>query len=206
MRASGRTIAGLVLTVGATASLAACDVGGGRGPAPQPTSASPSVYGCAVPATGPVDAGSVLVPGPTNGLPPSDARGEKLIIAGVVLDAACRAVEGVSLRVWHTDARGRYGPAGIERCCYYAGTVPTDRNGRFRLDTVRPGQYGSAPEHVHVEIQQAPNPLQTKIVFRSEPVPTVAIRTGSHVPITLRRASGTDPEAWYGEVVFVLDR
>ena len=37
--------------------------------------------------------------------------------------------------VWHTDARGLYGPgAGTDECCYYGGTVRTDANGRFELD------------------------------------------------------------------------
>jgi len=216
MMTRGRTVACLLLAAGAAAGPAACEVGERPAPQPAPASAGPSRYGCTVPGPGPVDAASVLVPGPTNNLPPSKVPGEQLVIAGVVLDAACRPAPGMDLYLWHTDAHGDYGPPGTQQCCYYAGTVRTDRNGRFRLETIRPAQYpqpNAPPAHIHVEIRQAPTPLTTEIVFTvaaapaSAGAPSVATRTGHQVSIALTRGGGSrDPGAWYGEVAFVLER
>ncbi|HET8657847.1 MAG TPA: hypothetical protein VFM55_02490 [Micromonosporaceae bacterium] len=205
----GRTVACLLLAAGAAAGPTACEAGEDAATQPASTSASPSRYGCAVPAPGPVDAASVLVPGPTNNLPLSKAPGERLVIAGVVLDAGCRPAAGIEINLWHTDAHGDYGPRGTQQCCYYAGTVRTDRNGRFRLETIRPAQYpqpNAPPAHIHVEIRQAPTPLTTEIVFTSAAAPTTATRTGHQAPVALTKGGGGNPGAWYGEVVFVLER
>ncbi|HET8684100.1 MAG TPA: hypothetical protein VFM54_19840 [Micromonosporaceae bacterium] len=211
MLAGGRAVACLLLATATVAGPAACEAGRPPAPQPAPGSASPPGYGCAVPAPGPVDAASVLVPGPTNNLPPSKVSGERLVIAGVVLDAACRPATAMDLYLWHTDAHGDYGPRGTQQCCYYAGTVRTDRNGRFRLETIRPAQYpqpDAPPAHIHVEIRQAPTPLTTEIIFTAAAAtaPTVAVRTGERVYVALRRGGSGDTNAWYGEVTFVLER
>jgi protocatechuate 3,4-dioxygenase beta subunit len=202
----------VVAAVGAVFALAACD-GGGPATArptgvPSPsgtsgvTSTSATAAGCPVPApaSGPVDAASVLVPGPTNGLPRSQAGGEKLVIAAVVLDPACRPATGASVRLWHTDARGRYGPSS-GACCYYGGTVRTDQNGRIRLESIRPGQYpepGAPPAHIHVDIQHPSGQLQTEIVFASTPAANV-------IPVALQEVSTPqDKRYWYGEAALVL--
>lgn len=211
MPTAGRTVTCLLLAAVAAAGLGACETGGRRTPQPVSSSASPPGYGCAVPAPGSVDAASVLVPGPTNNLPPSKVSGERLVIDGVVLNAACRPAAALDLYLWHTDAHGDYGPRGTQQCCYYAGTVRTDRNGRFRLETIRPAQYprpDAPPAHIHVEIRQAPTPLTTEIIFTAAvaTAPTVAIRTGERVYVALRRGGSSDTNAWYGEVTFVLER
>src|ERR687893_336483 len=98
-----------------------------------------------------------------------------LVIAAVLVGAVAGGctgnaapAAGASVRVWHTDAAGEYGPRGTERCCYYGGTVAADANGRFRLDTIRPAQYPQAdapPAHVHLEIRHPSGHLETEIIF-----------------------------------------
>jgi len=203
----GRAVAGAV-AAGVVAAVAACQGGAGQ-PGPGPTSTTRAAVapttaaaaGCAVPVYGPVERGSVVVPGPSNGLPASTARGVPLTIVAVVLDAACAPARGATVHLWHTDAAGRYGTAAQE-CCYYDGTVRTDQNGRFRLDTIRPGQYdvSNAPAaHVHFEVSHPSGSLQTEIVFAAAG-PPVPLRPADVIPVVLTRAGG----GWSGEVTFVL--
>lgn len=198
---------GVLTLAAAVAVLVAC-----QGPERPPTSSPGRTTQPTAAAAGqcrPVEAGdvqaeAVLVPGPGNGLPQSPSRGEALVIVGAVLDARCGPAADASLRLWHTDARGAYGPAEGE-CCYYQGNVRTDRNGRFRLETIRPGRYaeGNAPPaHIHLEIRHESGALDTEIVFVGDPgVPTAPV--GGYAPVTLRRA-GEGHRSWYGESTLVL--
>ncbi|GAA4717353.1 hypothetical protein Prum_020040 [Phytohabitans rumicis] len=171
---------------------------------PEPA-ATPSAtpVGCARPAPGTAEPASALVPGPTNGLARSTAGGDALLIEAVILDAGCRPAGGADLRIWHTDARGLYGPADSERCCYYEGTVRTDHNGRFRLSTIRPAQYpepNAPPAHIHLEIRHPSASLTTQIVFGIADPPATVAPTGQLLPVPLRR----DGTGWRGDAVFVL--
>ncbi len=199
-------------------ALAACESGDRAPPAGGGTPSESSAAGggatpapagaCLPPRAGPVDSGSVLVPGPTNGLSASPAQGQKLVIVALVLDSTCAPVEGANLNIWHTDAEGRYGPAGTERCCYYGGTVRTDRDGRFRMDTIRPAQYpepGAPPAHIHLEIRHTSGHLDTEIIFTETPGPTIPARPSTIVPVYLSSSGTGDDTSWYGEVTFVLE-
>ena len=169
--------------------------GGGATPAP--------AGACLPPRAGPVDAGAVLVPGPTNGLSASPAEGQKLVIVAVVLDSTCAPAESANLNIWHTDAEGRYGPTGTERCCYYGGTVRTDRDGRFRIDTIRPAQYpepSAPPAHIHFDMRHGTGQLDTEVVFDAEAPATGTVGPSHVVSAMLTRAG----DRWYGEAGFVL--
>lgn len=172
-------------------------------PAARPPAAGTG--GCQVGQIGTVEAGSVLVPGPREGLPRSTATGDPLVIVGVVLDARCQPAADASVHLWHADARGAYGPAA-EQCCYYEGTVHTDARGRFRLNTIRPGQYpqpNAPPAHIHVHVRHATGQLTAEIVFAGDPgVPATAGRSGL-VPVALTRQERAD-KAWHGEATLVL--
>jgi protocatechuate 3,4-dioxygenase beta subunit len=152
-----------------------------------------------------VDAGSVLVPGPINGVPASDATGEKLTVTGTVLESSCRPAVGAEVRVWHTDARGLYAPSGSpNECCFYGGAVQTDRNGRFRLDTIRPAEYperNGPPAHIHFEIRHSSGGLDTEIVFAASAPTTGPVAPADVLPIPLRTAD----TGWSGEATFVLE-
>lgn len=155
-------------------------------------------------AGGPVDAGSVLIPGPINGVPASDAGGEKLMITATVLEPGCRPASGADVRAWHTDARGLYAPSGSpNECCFFGGTVRTDQNGRFRLDTIRPAKYpepGGPPAHIHFEIRHASGELDTEIVFGAGAPTAGPVGSSAVLPVLLR----TSGDGWYGETTLVL--
>jgi protocatechuate 3,4-dioxygenase beta subunit len=198
-----RVIVSLVLAL-AAAGVAGCDGDSDRpakvsSPIPGRTAAA----GCERPDMGPVEAGSILVPGPSNGLPRSTARGEEMVIDAVVFDAACRRVAGANLSIWHTDSRGNYRPPGTEACCYYQGTVRTDANGRFRLASIRPARYpqpGAPPAHIHLEIRHGSAEFTTEIVF-ADTVARLSVPGARQVPVSLTRDSGGP---WRGEVALVV--
>lgn len=181
----------------AVVGVAGCDAGE---PGPTLTSGGPtSGGGCARHTGG--GAAVTLTPGPTAGIPETTAVGEALAVDVAVLDRACRPVSGAALRVWHTDARGLYGPEGGDECCFYEARGRTDHNGLFRLETIRPARYPEAdapPAHMHVDIDGT----MVTIVFGSgSTAPTVTPGTGP-VALFLER----EDAAWRGEVTIVLSR
>ena len=167
--------------------------------------------GCPTPASDRISPGSVLVPGPSDDLPRSKAAGQRLAIAAIVLDPECRPAAGATVHVWHTDAAGEYGPGGggtgeIE-CCYYQGTVSTDRGGGFRLETIRPGRYSqqnASPAHIHLEIHHASGDLMTELVFTDDPALPATAGSGGTIPVTLHKVHDADGDAWRGDLVVVL--
>jgi hypothetical protein len=203
----GRAIAAALMAASVCGTVGSCTGGGDRPAAPATTRPSTSA-GCPAPAGGAVDSASVLVAGPVNGVPPSDARGERLTIVATVLDPACAPAAGANVRVWHTDAAGKYGPTGTDRCCYYGGVVVADANGRFRLDTIRPAQYpqpDAPPAHIHLEVQHSSGRLETEIVFTDESDAAAPVRPSRQVPVVLTRDAATTGGSWYGEAAFVVE-
>ena len=191
----GRVVWGVALLVGAVA----CDSGQ---PAPLP-SASPSgtAAGCARPAVATSEV--VLRPAPTQGVPKAPTAGEPLVIDTAVLDWECRPAGGARMRIWHTDARGLYGPKGGDDCCYHEARGEADDSGRFRLETIRPARYPEAnapPAHIHFEIDHGGLRAEITVIFGlNSPPATVPLASGP-VTVPLRR----DGDGWRGEAVLVV--
>jgi protocatechuate 3,4-dioxygenase beta subunit len=104
--------------------------------------------------------------------------GTRLTVSGTVYGADCRTpLAGASIQVWQTNAAGEYGPGqgtGDERCCYLGAGLRTDAQGRYRLETVRPGHYkGEAqppPAHIHFEVRHPDaDGLLTELLFEGDP-------------------------------------
>jgi protocatechuate 3,4-dioxygenase beta subunit len=104
--------------------------------------------------------------------------GQRLVVSGTVYAADCRTpLAGAAIAVWQTNAAGEYGPGqgtGDERCCYLAGALRTDRQGRYAFETVKPGHYkGEAqppPAHIHLEVSHPDGDgLLTELVFEGDP-------------------------------------
>jgi len=165
------------------------------------TSALP--VSCAAPAAGTAAPASALVPAPSNGLAPSPATGEPLVIEAVILDRRCAPAAGAMTHLWHADARGLYGPSDGQQCCYYDGNVRADGAGRFRLETIRPAQYpvpNAPPAHIHLEISYQGRTLETEVIFGDQAPASIAPPTSHVLSIPLRR----DGDGWRGEALFVL--
>lgn len=93
------------------------------------------------------------------------AKGERLVLGGRVLDAACKPVAGATLDFWQADEKGEYDNAGYR----YRGKVLTDADGRYRIETILPAEYPGRPRHIHVKVQRpGARPLTTQLYFPGE--------------------------------------
>lgn len=101
--------------------------------------------------------GSFIEPGTT---------GARLVLEGAVVSRACRPVERAVVDLWHCDAAGVYDNDGFR----WRGHVFTDASGRYRFETIVPGEYPGRTRHFHVKVQ-APgrSVLTTQLYFPGEP-------------------------------------
>jgi protocatechuate 3,4-dioxygenase beta subunit len=92
--------------------------------------------------------------------------GERIALAGFVLDRRCRPVAGALLDLWHCDASGVYDNDGYR----LRGHRFSDAQGRFVFETIVPGLYPGRTRHYHIKVQ-APGQgiLTTQLYFPGEP-------------------------------------
>ncbi len=100
-----------------------------------------------------------------NGAVNGEPLGERIIVAGRVLDEDGRPVPNTLIEIWQANAGGRYihkvdqHNAPIDPNFFGAGRCLTDGEGRYRFITVRPGAYpwgnhanGWRPVHIHFSL------------------------------------------------------
>ncbi len=75
--------------------------------------------------------------------------GAKLVLTGFVLSRGCKPLAGAVLDFWHCDANGNYDNRGFR----LRGHQFTDEGGRYRLETIVPGEYPGRTRHIHVKVQ-----------------------------------------------------
>jgi protocatechuate 3,4-dioxygenase beta subunit len=138
-----------------------------------PGGALPATAECDEDPTPPVTEGPFYTPNTperTN-LRERDIAGAPLVIEGRVLTTDCRPVAGAVLDFWSCDGNGIYDNEGFR----LRGHQFTDRNGVFRLETVKPAayrQYGvQRTPHIHVKAQgRGTRLLTTQLFFPNEPL------------------------------------
>jgi protocatechuate 3,4-dioxygenase beta subunit len=83
---------------------------------------------------------------------PPEEPGDRMTLQGIVSSAA-GPVAGVIVYAYHTNRAGVY-PAAANRHGALRGWAMTDRNGRYRFDSIRPGAYPShdIAQHVHMHV------------------------------------------------------
>jgi protocatechuate 3,4-dioxygenase beta subunit len=99
--------------------------------------------------------------------------GEKLIVAGYVLDKDCQPVPGAWLDFWQADANGAYDNSGFT----LRGHQLTDAQGRYFLETVLPGEYPGRTEHIHVKVQPPNGAILTSQLY----FPNVAANSSDNI-------------------------
>ena len=125
-----------------------------------------------------------LVPFDREGVVAGDGvPGERIVIEGRVLDGAGAPVPDAMIETWQADSSGRYdhaedsrademGPPGFKG----AARVPTDKDGSFRIVTIKPGRVpgrGNALQAPHIMVSVLGRGLlkrlATRLYFSDEP-------------------------------------
>jgi protocatechuate 3,4-dioxygenase beta subunit len=114
-----------------------------------------------------------------------DPIGERIIVAGRVIDSDGRAVRDSLVEVWQANAAGRYRhevddhPAPLDPNFTGFGRALTGGDGRFRFITVKPGPYpwrnhdnAWRPAHIHFSLfgSEFPQRLVTQMYFPGDPL------------------------------------
>lgn len=107
---------------------------------------------------GPVDADLTHFDG-------GEAIGERIIVAGRVLDEEGRALPDMLIEIWQANAAGRYAHrvdqhnAPLDSHFWGVGRVLTDAEGAYRFVTIKPGAYpwrnhynAWRPPHIHYSL------------------------------------------------------
>jgi protocatechuate 3,4-dioxygenase beta subunit len=100
-------------------------------------------------------------------------QGERLILAGYVLDQDCQPIPNAMLDFWQANENGDYDNNGYT----LRGHQFTDEQGRYYLETIMPGLYASRPIlHIHVKVQPSSGQvLTTQIYFPEQPVENLTV-------------------------------
>jgi protocatechuate 3,4-dioxygenase beta subunit len=114
-----------------------------------------------------------------------EAQGERIIVAGRVLDEDGRPLRGAMVEVWQANAAGRYNherdrhDAPLDPNFKGEGRVFTDADGWYRFTTIRPGAYpwrnhhnAWRPVHIHYSVFGAgfAQRLVTQMYFPGDPL------------------------------------
>jgi protocatechuate 3,4-dioxygenase beta subunit len=96
---------------------------------------------------------------------PGEPIGERIIVAGQVMDEDGRPIPHTLIELWQSNAAGRYRhnqdghPAPLDPNFTGAGRTMTDHNGNYRFMTIKPGAYpwrnhpnAWRPAHIHFSL------------------------------------------------------
>jgi hypothetical protein len=78
-----------------------------------------------------------------------------------VFDKNCQPIANAWLDFWQTDGNGAYDNSGYNM----RGHQFTDASGRYRLETVVPGEYPGRTVHIHVKVKAPDGPTLTSQLF-----------------------------------------
>ena len=138
--------------------------------------------------------------------------GEPIVVTGRVLDGDGKAVDDAMIEIRHADARGRYvassehvettGFIGFGRC----GTG-TDRDNRFRFETIKPGSVGGQAPHIDVIVTMRGilSHAFTRIYFEDEAAANARDEVLTSVPEERRPTLIARREALPGRTTYHFD-
>jgi protocatechuate 3,4-dioxygenase beta subunit len=94
-------------------------------------------------------------------------NGEKMILAGLVLDRTCRPIAKALVQVWQADETGAYDNKGFT----LRGHQYSDERGRWWFTTIVPAAYPGRTRHIHVKVQRpGGRVLTTQLYYPEEPL------------------------------------
>ena len=112
-------------------------------------------------------------------------QGERIIVAGRIMDEDGRGVPNAMVEIWQANAAGRYRhsrdnhPAPLDPNFLGAGRVVTDAGGNYRFTTIKPGAYpwrnhhnAWRPAHIHFSLFGSGllSRLVTQMYFPNDPL------------------------------------
>lgn len=109
------------------------------------------------------------------------AQGQVLHVAGRVLNQRGEPIQGARIELWQANSLGRYdhpsdhNPAPLDPDFQGFGEQITDREGRFRFTTIKPGPYPTESgrtrtPHIHFDITGRVDRRITQLFFDGEPL------------------------------------
>lgn len=114
-----------------------------------------------------------------------EPQGQRIIVAGRVLDEDARPVSNALIELWQANAAGRYRhakddhPAPLDPHFTGAGRTVTDADGRYEFTTIKPGAYpwrnhdnAWRPAHIHFSLfgSSFRTRLVTQMYFPDDPL------------------------------------
>jgi len=139
-----------------------------------------------------------------------DEPGEPLVINGLMYKSDKKTpAPDVILYMYHTNSNGIYPKRGDEkgngkRHGYLRSWLRTDKEGRFRFTTIRPGSYpqSTAPAHIHMTVKEPDKDEYwiNEIHFADDPFVTKENSRNADVLKLNRDEKGR----WTGEHVIIL--
>ena len=116
---------------------------------------------------------------------PDAPQGERIIVAGRIMDEDGGGVPNALVEIWQANAAGRYRhsrdihPAPMDPNFLGAGRALTDRQGNYRFVTIKPGAYpwrnhanAWRPAHIHFSLfgSSLISRLVTQMYFPNDPL------------------------------------
>jgi protocatechuate 3,4-dioxygenase beta subunit len=93
--------------------------------------------------------------------------GEKMILAGLVLDRSCQPVAKALVQIWQADETGAYDNKGFT----LRGHQYSDERGRWWFTTIVPAAYPGRTRHIHAKVQRpGGRVLTTQLYYPNEPL------------------------------------
>ena len=114
-----------------------------------------------------------------------EPQGQRIVVAGRLLDEDARPIAGALLELWQTNAAGRYRhvkdehPAPLDPNFTGAGRTVTDADGWYEFVTIKPGAYpwrnhdnAWRPAHIHFSVfgSSFRTRLVTQMYFPDDPL------------------------------------
>ncbi|MGR9178905.1 dioxygenase family protein (plasmid) [Rhizobium leguminosarum] len=81
---------------------------------------------------------------------PDAPEGERITVAGFVLDNRCRPLGSSLVEIWHADENGDYDSVGFR----LRGHQFSDTQGRWWFNTIVPALYPGRTRHFHFKVQR----------------------------------------------------
>jgi protocatechuate 3,4-dioxygenase beta subunit len=119
-----------------------------------------------------------------------------LTIRVVDVSAACAAVPGANVEVWHVDAAGQYSQYGSQaERTFLRGIQTTNSTGEVTFTTIYPGYQGRAT-HIHVEVTVGGVSKKVTQIAFPESVNDAVHKSGAYA------SRGTNPIANLADGIF----